>query len=108
MRGIFFSIATIALTIIIETFIINWKFVGGATGMPMVRPPVMPPFDSYVKMLFVNGAVDGGDRRGTGALHSELLDRPRAAGAARRRGCGGGTGVPTLKLKLTACVISGA
>src|SRR6476646_8157798 len=43
MRGIFFSIATIAITIIIETFIINWKFVGGATGTPLIRPPVMPP-----------------------------------------------------------------
>jgi branched-chain amino acid transport system permease protein len=108
MRGVFFSIATIALTIIIETFIINWKFVGGATGMPMVRPPVMPPFDSYVKMLFVNGAVmvviavalarfiqNSWIGRGLQALRDDEV----AAEA---------TGVPTLKLKLTACVISGA
>ena len=57
MRGIFFSIATIAITIIIETFIINWKFVGGATGIQLQRPPVTLPFDSYVKMLFVVEAI---------------------------------------------------
>src|SRR5262245_27576918 len=108
MRGIFFSIATIALTIIIETFVINWKFVGGATGIQMIRPLATPPFDSYVKMLFVNGAVmvviavalaryiqGSWIGRGLQALRDDEL-------AAE---C---TGVPTLKLKLTACVISGA
>src|SRR5712664_2460291 len=44
MRGIFFSIATIALTIIIETSVTNWRFVGGASGIQMQRPPVMAPF----------------------------------------------------------------
>ena len=52
MRGIFFSIATIALAIIIETFVMNWRFVGGAAGIQIQRPPVTAPFDSYVKMLF--------------------------------------------------------
>src|SRR5258705_9423844 len=52
MRGIFFSIATIALAIIVETSVTNWRFVGGAAGIQLQRPPVMPPFDSYVKMLF--------------------------------------------------------
>ena len=108
MRGIFFSIATIALTIIIETFIINWKFVGGATGIQLLRPPVTSPFDSYVKMLFVVSAlmvviavalarfIQGSwIGRGLQALRDDEL-------AAE---C---TGVPTLKLKLLACVISGA
>ena len=49
MRGIFFSIATIAMTIIIETSVTNWRFVGGATGIQMLRPPVTAPFDSYVQ-----------------------------------------------------------
>src|SRR6516225_776488 len=52
MRGIFFSIATIAVAIVIETAITNWRFVGGAAGIQLQRPPVMAPFDSYVKMLF--------------------------------------------------------
>src|SRR6201987_5982467 len=57
MRGIFFSIATIALAIIIETTITNWRFVGGAAGIQLQRPPVMAPFDSYVKLLFVVQAL---------------------------------------------------
>jgi branched-chain amino acid transport system permease protein len=108
MQGIFFSIATIALTIIIETFITNWKFVGGASGIQMQRPPVMAPFDSYVKMLFVVQALlvvvavavaryiqNSWIGRGLKALRDDEV-------AAE---C---TGVPTLKLKLLACVLSGA
>ena len=52
MQGIFFSIATIALTIIIETSVTNWRFVGGAAGIQLQRPTVMAPFHSYVQMLF--------------------------------------------------------
>ena len=45
MQGIFFSIATIALTIIIETAITNWRYVGGAAGIQLQRPAVTAPFD---------------------------------------------------------------
>lgn len=108
MRGIFFSIATIALAIIIETTIINWRYVGGAAGIQLQRPPVMQPFDSYVKMLFFVQAVlvvvavaitrfIQNSRIGRG-LHA-LRDDELAAEC---------TGVPTLRLKLVACVVSGA
>src|SRR5688572_30964991 len=53
LRGIFFAIATIALVVIMETLFINWRYAGGATGLQLLRPPVTPPFDSYIKMLFV-------------------------------------------------------
>jgi branched-chain amino acid transport system permease protein len=108
MQGIFFSIATIAITIIIETVITNWKFVGGAAGIQLERPPVLQPFDSYVKMLFIVQAVlvviavavaryiqNSWIGRGLKALKDDEL-------AAE---C---TGVPTLRLKLLACAISGA
>ena len=52
MQGIFFSIATIALTIVIETSITNWRYVGGAAGIQLQRPPVTAPFEGYVQMLF--------------------------------------------------------
>src|SRR5215475_9374985 len=108
MRGIFFSIATIALAIVIETTIINWRYVGGAAGIQLSRPPVMQPFDSYVKMLFFVQALlvvvaiavtryIQNSRIGRG-LHA-LRDDELAAEC---------TGVPTLRLKLLACVISGA
>jgi branched-chain amino acid transport system permease protein len=108
MRGIFFSIATIAVAIIIETAITNWRFVGGAAGIQLSRPPVMAPFDSYVKMLFFVQALMvviaiavtrfiQNSRIGRG-LHA-LRDDELAAEC---------TGVPTLRLKILACVISGA
>src|SRR6201989_3121440 len=108
MRGIFFSIATIALAIIIETTIINWRYVGGAAGIQLQRPPVMAPFDSYVKMLFFVQAMMVGiavsisryiqnSRIGRGL--QALRDDELAAEC---------TGVPTLRLKLVACMISGA
>src|SRR5947199_9015550 len=52
MQGIFFSIATIAVTIVIETSVTNWRFVGGAAGIQIQRPAVMPPFNNYAQMLF--------------------------------------------------------
>jgi branched-chain amino acid transport system permease protein len=108
MQGIFFSIATIALAIIIETTITNWRYVGGAAGIQLQRPPVTIPFDSYVKMLFFVQALLVvlavatarailNSRMGRG-LHA-LRDDELAAEC---------TGVPTLRLKLLACVISGA
>src|ERR1700757_2201666 len=108
MRGIFFSIATIAVAIIIETTITNWRFVGGAAGIQLQRPPVMQPFDSYVKMLFFVQAMlvvvaiaiarfIQNSRIGRG-LHA-LRDDELAAECM---------GVPTLRLKLLACMISGA
>src|ERR1700754_3027349 len=108
MRGIFFSIATIALAIIIETTVTNWRFVGGAAGIQLQRPPVTAPFDTYVKMLFFVQALlvviavaitrfiqNSRIGRGLQALRDDEL-------AAE---C---TGVPTLRLKLLACVVSGA
>jgi branched-chain amino acid transport system permease protein len=108
LRGIFFSIATVAITIIAETLITNWKFVGGATGVQLLRPEVTPPFDSYIKMLFVVAAVmvviavalaryvqDSKLGRGLRAVRDDEV-------AAET------SGVPTLNLKLVACALSGA
>ena len=108
LRGIFFSIATVAITIIAETLITNWKFVGGATGVQLLRPEVTPPFDSYIKMLFVVAAVlvviavalaryVQNSRLGRGLR--AVRDDEVAAETS---------GVPTLNLKLVACALSGA
>jgi branched-chain amino acid transport system permease protein len=108
MQGIFFSIATIAVSIVIETSVTNWRYVGGAAGIQIQRPPVLAPFDDYVEMLFFVQALlvvlavaisryihNSWIGRGLQALKDDEL-------AAE---C---TGVPTLRLKLVACVISGA
>ena len=108
LRGIFFAIATIALVVIMETLFINWRYAGGATGLQLLRPPPTAPFESYIKMLFVLMAFlaiasvaiaryieTSWIGRGLRAIR----DSEEAAEAS---------GVPTLKLKVFACTISGA
>lgn len=108
MRGIFYSIATIAVTIIVETFIVNWKYVGGATGIQVLRPQQIFLFDTYTRQLFVVAAILAvaavalarfieTSRLGLGL--KSIRDDETAAECS---------GVPTLQLKLIACVVSGA
>jgi branched-chain amino acid transport system permease protein len=108
LRGIFFSIATIAVTIILETVIINWKYVGGATGVQVLRPAVSMPFESYNRLLFVVmvllaliavGLARFIERSWIGRGLRAVRDDEVAAEAS---------GVPTLRLKLLACTLSGA
>src|SRR2546428_9263316 len=51
LRGVFFSIATLALSIVLQTMIINWEYVGGSRGLTVLRPSG-PPFGRYVPFLF--------------------------------------------------------
>src|SRR2546423_5491970 len=51
LRGTFFSIATLALSVVLQTMIINWEYVGGSRGISVLRPSG-PPFGSYVTFLF--------------------------------------------------------
>jgi branched-chain amino acid transport system permease protein len=108
LRGIFFSIATVAITIILETAVINWRYVGGATGIQILRPPVMEPFDSYTKMLLIVivllaivavAIARYIETSWLGRGLRAIRDNEEAAECA---------GVPTLKLKLMACTVSGA
>src|SRR5882724_3245548 len=108
LRGIFFAIATIALTVIMETVFINWRYAGGATGLQLLRPPPTAPFDSYIKMLFVVMGISAVvsvvvaryiERSWLGRGLRAIRDSEEAAEAS---------GVPTLRLKLFACTVSGA
>jgi len=107
LRGIFFAIATVAVIFICETLMINWRYVGGATGLQLLRPEVLAPFDTYTRMLFVLmallavGAVSIARYIQTswfGRGLRAIRDSEEAAEAS---------GVPTLKLKLFACTVSG-
>jgi len=108
LRGIFFAIATIALVVIMETLFINWRYAGGATGLQLLRPALTPPFESYIKMLFLlmAGMVLASialaryiERSWLGRGLRALRDSEEAAECS---------GVPTLRLKLFACTVSGA
>ena len=107
LRGVFFSIATLALSIVLQTVMVNWEYVGGSRGMSVIRPGG-PPFGSYVTFLFT---VMAGlavlsvlvawfiERSWIGRGLAALRDNEEAAECM---------GVPTLRLKLLATTISGA
>jgi branched-chain amino acid transport system permease protein len=108
LRGIFFSIATVAVAIILETVILNWRYVGGATGVQILRPAVTWPFDSYITMLFTVGLALAVvavliaryiETSWLGRGLRAIRDNEEAAECS---------GVPTLRLKLMACAVSGA
>lgn len=108
LRGIFFAIATIALVVIMETVFINWRYAGGASGLQLLRPAPIFPFESYTKMLFVMMGIMAIaavaiaryiERSWIGRGLRAIRDSEEAAEAS---------GVPTLKLKVFACVASGA
>jgi branched-chain amino acid transport system permease protein len=106
LRGTFFSIATLALSVVLQTVIMNWEYVGGSRGISVLRPSG-PPFGSYVTFLFtvmVALAVVAVltarfvERSWVGRGLAALRDSEEAAECM---------GVPTLRLKLFATTISG-
>ncbi len=58
LRGVFFSIATLALSIVLQTMIMNWEYVGGSRGLSVIRPSG-PPFGNYVMFLFTVTTISG-------------------------------------------------
>jgi branched-chain amino acid transport system permease protein len=107
LRGVFFSIATLALAVVLQTVFINWEYTGGARGIALARPATAPLFGSYVQFLFVVmlglavGAVATAwwiERSWIGRGFAAIRDNEEAAECA---------GVPTLRLKLLATTVSG-
>ena len=42
LRGVFFAIATLALAVVLYTFVVNWDYVGGARGAYILQPKELP------------------------------------------------------------------
>lgn len=106
LRGTFFSIATLALSVVLQTMIINWEYVGGSRGISVIRPSG-PPFGNYVVFLFtvmlllaVIAVATARliERSWIGRGLAALRDNEEAAECM---------GVPTLRLKLFATTVSG-
>jgi branched-chain amino acid transport system permease protein len=107
LRGVFFSIATLALAVVLQTLVMNWEYVGAGKGITIIRPRVMPLFASYVQFLFVvmvalaAGSVAVArwiERSWVGQGLAAIRDNEEAAECM---------GVPTFKLKLFATIVSG-
>jgi len=108
LRGVFFSIATLALAVVVQTLITNWDFVGGARGAYVLRPRTAPLIGGgYIEYLFLImlglcvialATARAIERSSLGFGFAAIRDDEAAAEAS---------GVPTLKLKLIATGLSG-
>jgi branched-chain amino acid transport system permease protein len=108
LRGVFFAIATLALTVVVQTLIVNWDYVGGSRGIYIIRPAQAPLGGSYIQYLYtlmmVLSVISVGiarwiERSRLGLGFAAIRDDELAAEAG---------GVPTLRLKLIATTLSGA
>jgi len=108
LKGVYFSIATLAMAIVFETLMNNWRYVGGARGAYILTPESYLWFHSYIQMLFMVmllltiAAVAISRNLNTSRLGRGLAairDDEVAAECA---------GVPTLRLKLVSTTLMGA
>jgi branched-chain amino acid transport system permease protein len=108
LRGVFFAIATLAFTIVVQTLIVNWDFVGGSRGIYIIRPANAPLGGGYIEYLFslmtllvvvAVGIARTIERSRFGLGLNSIRDDELAAEAS---------GVPTLRLKLISTTLSGA
>jgi branched-chain amino acid transport system permease protein len=109
LRGAFFAIATLALAVVLQTLVVNWNYVGGSRGAYVIRPAEDPvlhlPYIQYLFLVMLVLALIAVviartiERSKLGYGFATIRDDELAAEAS---------GVPTLKLKLIATLISGA
>jgi branched-chain amino acid transport system permease protein len=108
LRGVYFAISTLSMSVVLETLVVNWPYVGGSSGAYLVRPKAFAPFATYTEYLCLTMfAISAGaavasaaiERSSLGAGLAAIRDDETAAAAL---------GVPTLRLKLVAATISGA
>ena len=108
LKGVYFSIATLAMAIVFATLISNWRYIGGARGAYILTPDTYLWFHSYIQMLFMvmllltlaavaisRALVSSRLGRGLAAIRDDEV-------AAE---C---SGVPTLRLKLVSTTVMGA
>ena len=111
LRGAFFSIATLALAVVLQTFVVNWNYVGGSRGAYILRPESIEVAGitvNYIEYLFglmlalamiALVTARAIERSQLGFGFATIRDDELAAEAC---------GVPTLRVKLIATTISGA
>jgi len=109
LRGVFFAIASLALAVVLFTFVVNWDFVGGARGAYVLQPAEVPfGLPRYIHLLFAIKVLMAAaaltiarviETSAIGRGLAAIRDDELAAEAA---------GVPTLRLKIYSATISGA
>lgn len=107
LRGVFFAIATLALAVVLLTFVVNWGYVGGARGAYVItRDPAPLGLASWKHYLYVVVMV----LTTIALVVARMLERSKIGrGLAAIRDdevaaeC---AGVPTLRLKLLSAAAS--
>jgi len=111
LRGAFFSIATLAMAVVLQTLVVNWDYVGGSRGAYIIHPENLEigalsvHYIEYLFVLMLALAVLALvtartiERSQLGYGFATIRDDELAAEAC---------GVPTLRLKLIATTLSGA
>jgi len=108
LKGVYFSIATLAMAIVFETLMNNWSYVGGARGAYILTPDSHLWFNSYIEMLFmVMLLLTLGSVAISRALNASRLGRGLAS-IRDDEVAAECAGVPTLRLKLISATIMGA
>jgi len=51
VRGTYFAIASLAVSVVIQVLVINTPLLGGAKGLTILRPQAFPPFSTYIEFL---------------------------------------------------------
>jgi branched-chain amino acid transport system permease protein len=109
MRGVFFAIATLALAVVLYTFVVNWDYVGGARGAYIILPREVPfGLPRYIHLLYFTMVLMAALALVVArAIQTSVIGRGLAA-IRDDEVAAECSGVPTLRLKLFSATVSGA
>jgi len=109
LRGVFFAIASLALAVVLYTFVVNWDYVGGARGAYVLQPREVPlGLPRYIHLLYIVLVLQAAvslivarmiEKSTLGKGLAAIRDDELAAECS---------GVPTLRLKILSATVSGA
>ena len=107
LRGVFFAIASLALSVVLFTFVVNWDYVGGARGAYVLQPRQVPfGLPRYIHLLYIVLVLQTAvalivaraiEKSTIGRGLAAIRDDELAAECS---------GVPTLKLKIFSTMVS--
>jgi branched-chain amino acid transport system permease protein len=107
LRGVFFAIASLALAVVLYTFIVNWDYVGGARGAYVLQPREVPfGLPRYIHLLYIVIVLQAAvalivarviEKSTLGRGLAAIRDDELAAECS---------GVPTLRLKIFSAAVS--
>src|SRR5690349_4952487 len=107
LRGVFFAIASLALAVVLYTFVVNWDYVGGARGAYVMQPREIPfGLPRYIHVLYIAMVLMAAASLVVArAIEKSTLGRGLAAirDDELAAEC---SGVPTLRLKIFSTMVS--